>query len=105
MVSNHTRKSCTFAYHQVFDPFRRSLGIPGCCCVIYSYGVADDLAGVLTFVGEVEQACLLNFIFLDAGCVSKCHRSCPALGEGEVAGEWQIDGRSVGYGDHVIAFG
>ena len=71
---------------------------------MYSYGVADNLAGNLTSFGEVEQACLLNFIFWDAGCVSRCHRgSCPALGR--VAGELPIDGRSVDCGEHGIAFG
>ena len=34
--------------HQVFDPFRRSLGVPGCRRVIYSYGIADNLAENLT---------------------------------------------------------
>ena len=84
--------------HQVFDPFRRSLSVPGRCCVIDTYGVADNLASFC----EVEQACLLNFIFWDAGCGSACHRGwCPVLGG--VAGEWPFDsGRS---GEHGIAFG
>ena len=65
-------------------------------------GVADDLAGNLASFCEVEQACLLNFIFWDAGCGSACHRGwCPVLGG--VAGEWPFDsGRS---GEHGIAFG
>ena len=91
-----------FPYHQVFDPFRRGLSVPGCRCVIYSYGVADNLAGNLTSFCEVEQACLLNLIFWDAGgCGSGCHRGwCPVLGG--VAGELPFDsGRS---GEHGIAF-